>query len=195
MGEEYGPEAKKEVDQTWDQVKEIMAGGLSASTIWKAKKLIEDKVETVKKMGDEAWSKGMEQAKPLLEKNPKVKELIESNADALKSGNAKELWEKVTSSLKSGKTDELEGYVNQALDKAKSKGSQMSFGPLDQYMKMIPGGADIIPKLSQLKEIAEKHKDEGEALIKETMEDIQKIVSEKAKKAQDIVDKAKKESK
>ncbi|GAB7353548.1 hypothetical protein MBLNU459_g3983t1 [Dothideomycetes sp. NU459] len=195
MGEQYGPEAKKEVDQTWDQVKEIMAGGLSASTIWKAKKLIEDKVETVKKLGDEAWSKGMETAKPLLDKNPKVKELIESNADALKSGNAKELFEKVSSSLKSGKTDELESYVNSALDKAKSKGSQMGFGPLDQYIKMIPGGGDIIPKLTQLKEIAEKHKDEGEALLKETMEEIQQVVAKKAKKAQDLADKAKKEAK
>jgi len=41
MGEQYGPEAKKQVDETWQQVKEVMAGGLSASSLNKARKLIE----------------------------------------------------------------------------------------------------------------------------------------------------------
>ncbi|KAG9574784.1 hypothetical protein KCV01_g18089, partial [Aureobasidium melanogenum] len=184
---------------TWDQVKEIMAGGISAANINKARKIVEEKVEQVKKLGDQAWQKGLEQAKPYLDKNPKVKELIENNADALKQGNAKELFEKVKSSIDSGNTGDLEGYVKQAVDKAKSKGSQLSsqwgFGGMDQYLKMIPNGGEILPKLQQLKEVAEKHKSEGEKLLNETMEELKKVLEKQSNKAQDIVEKAKKDAK
>merc|ERR1712000_803304 len=68
MGEEYGPEAKKQVDETWKQLKDIVAGGVSVSSLNKARQLIDDKVKQVKKLGDEAWNKAYEQAKPVLEK-------------------------------------------------------------------------------------------------------------------------------
>jgi hypothetical protein len=98
------------------------------------------------------WTKGMEQAKPYLDKNPAVKELIEKNADSLKQGNIKELFEKAKSSVESGNAEDLEKYVNQAKDKA-----QKSFGGgggLDQYLKMVPGGDQIISKLGQLTDVA-----------------------------------------
>merc|ERR1712000_696185 len=114
MGEEYGPEAKKQVDETWKQLKDIVAGGVSVSSLNKARQLIDDKVKQVKKLGDEAWNKAYEQAKPVLEKNPKVKEINENNADALKQGNAKELFEKAKSSIDSGNVDDLKKYVDSA---------------------------------------------------------------------------------
>lgn len=196
MGDQYGPEVKQEVDKTWDQVKEIMQGGLSAANLNKAREIVQEKVEQVKKLGDEAWKKGLEQAKPYLEKNPRVKELVEKNADALKQGNAKELFEKVKSSVESGDTGDLEGYVSKAVDKVKSKGSQFgAFAGLDQYFKMLPKGDEVLPKLTQLKEIAEKHKDEGEKLLKETMEELQKVLEKQGKKAQDLTEQAKKDAK
>ncbi|KZL85529.1 hypothetical protein CI238_04622 [Colletotrichum incanum] len=196
MGDKYGPEAKKQVDETWKQVKDVLAGGFTASNFEKARKLVEDKVEQVRKLGDEAWKKALEEAKPYLDKNPKVKELVEKNADALKQGNAKELFEKAKTAVESGDLGGLESYVGDAVDKAKSKGSQVSetFG-LDQYFKMIPDGDQIIPKLKQLREVADKHKDEGERLFKETIEELKKVLENKAKKAEEIADKAKKEAK
>ncbi|WYZ43943.1 hypothetical protein EsH8_VII_000379 [Colletotrichum jinshuiense] len=196
MGEQYGPEAKKQVDETWKQVKDLMAGGFTASNFEKARKVIEEKVQQVKKLGDEAWKKALEEAKPYLDKNPKIKELVEKNADALKNGNAKELFEKAKSAAESGDLGGLESYVGDAVDKAKSQGSKLgeSFG-LDQYFKMIPDGDQIIPKLKQLREVADKHKDEGEKLFKETIEEIKKVLENKAKKAEQIADKAKKEAK
>jgi len=196
MGEQYGPEAQKQVDETWKQVKDVMAGGLSATTLNKARKLIQEKVEQVKKLGDEAWKKGLEQAQPLLEKNPKVKELIEKNQDLLKSGNAKELFEKAKGAVESGELGGFEDYVNEAVEKAKSKGSQLSgnWGGIDQYFKMLPQGSEILPQLKNLSEIAEKHKDEGEKLLKETMDELKKVLKTKSEKAQEIVESAKKES-
>ncbi|KAI1324320.1 hypothetical protein F5Y16DRAFT_381538 [Xylariaceae sp. FL0255] len=191
MGDNYGPEAKKQVDQTWSQAKEILGGGISVANIDKIRRLIEEKMEQVKKLGDEAWNKAQEEAKPYLDKNPKVKELIEKNASSLKQGNAKKLFEQAKKAVDSGDLSSLEDYVN----KAKSKGSEAasSMG-IDQYFKMIPSGSEILSKVSQLKEVAEKHKDEGEKLLKETMEELKQVLEKKSQKASDIAEKAKKDS-
>jgi uncharacterized coiled-coil DUF342 family protein len=195
MGDEYGPEAKKQVDETWNQVKEIMAGGLTAANVDKARKIVQENVEKVKKFGDEAWNKGLEQAKPYLDKNPKVRELIENNADALKQGNAKELFEKARSAVDSSDLGGLEKYVESAVDKAKSKGSQVAGGSMEQYFQMIPSGGEILSKVQQLREVAEQHKGEAENLLKETMDEVKQVLDKKYKKAQEIKEKAEKEAK
>ena len=196
LGDQYGPEAKRQVDETWQQVKSVLAGGFSAANLDKARKLIQDKVEQVQKLGDEAYKKGLEQAKPYLDKNPKVKELLEKNADALKQGNVKELFEQAKKAAESGDLGGLEKYVNNAAEKAKSKGKEAasSFG-LDQYFDQIPSGSEILAKVNQLREVADKHKDEGEKLLKETMDELKQVLEKKSEKAQEIAEKAKKDAK
>lgn len=192
MGENYGPEAKKQVEQTWNQAKEILAGGVSAANLDKVRRLVEEKTEQVKKFGDEAWDKALEGAKPYLEKSPKVKELIEKNSDALKQGNTKEVFDQVKKAAESGDTGALEDYVN----KAKSKGKKAASGlGIDQYFEMIPSGSEILAKVNQLREVAEKHKDEGEKLLEETAEDLKKVLETKLEKAKKIAEKTKKDSK
>lgn len=198
MGEQYGPEAKKQVDETWKQFSEVLAGGLSADNLNKARKLIQEKTEQVRKLGDEAWKKGLEEAKPYLEKSPAVKKLVEENADALKQGNAKELFDKARKAVESGQTGDLEGYVKKAVDKAKdskSKASQFVPGGLEQYLDAIPSGGEILPKLQQLKEVAEKHTDESEKLVRETVQELKKVLESKSEDAKKILDKAQKEAK
>ncbi|KAI0481369.1 hypothetical protein GGR56DRAFT_629952 [Xylariaceae sp. FL0804] len=200
MGQNYGPEAKKHVDETWQQIKEILGSGFTMANFNKVRQLVEEKTEAVKKLGDEAWKKGLEQARPYLDKNPKVRELLEKNTEALKQGNAKELFDQVRQAVESGNVGNLEKYVNQAVEKAKSKGSQMSGGGgfgfgLDQYFQMIPNGSEMLSKLSQLKEVAEKHSDEGEKLLRETMDELKQVLGRGAEKAEHIVEKAKKDAK
>ncbi|KAH8783231.1 hypothetical protein F5883DRAFT_625663 [Diaporthe sp. PMI_573] len=196
MGDQYGPEAKKQVNDTWRQVRDIAAGGLTASNLDKARKLVEEKAQELQKPGDEAWKKGLEQVKPYLDKNPQVKDPVEKNADALKHGNTKELFEKAKDTVESGKTGDLEGYVNEAVEKAKSKGSQLTGGTsLEQYIGQIPSGSEVLSKLKQLKEVAEKHTDESERLVKETLEELKKVLENKSDKAEGILKKAKEESK
>ncbi|RYO76397.1 hypothetical protein DL766_004234 [Monosporascus sp. MC13-8B] len=194
MGEEYGPEAKRQVDQTWQQIKEIMGSGLTAANLDKARRLVEEKVEQVQKLGDEAWKNGMEQAKPYLDKNPKVKELIEKNEGALRRGNVTELFQEAKKVVESGNTGDLEKYVNNAVEKSKSKGSQLSSSMgLEQYFNMIPNGSDILSRVSQLREVAEKHADGGEKLLRETMDELKQVLEKKLQKAKEIVDKEKKQ--
>ncbi|KAJ4136344.1 hypothetical protein NW768_003956 [Fusarium equiseti] len=197
LGDKYGPEAKKQVDETWKQVKDIFAGGFSASSIAKARKLIEEKVEEIKKLGDKAWKKGMEEAKPYLDKNPKVKELIEKNADALKQGNATELFKRAKSAVDSGDLGDLEKYVKDATEKAKSKGNELTGGWVDieKYIKEIPNGGEVMEKLQQLSEVASEHKEEGEKLFKETVEELRQVLEKKSEKAQEIAGEAKKDAK
>jgi hypothetical protein len=183
MANSYGPEAKKELDRTYDQIKEVLAGGVGIGAIEKIRKIVEEKVEKVKQMGDEAWKKGMEQAKPYLDKNPQIKELIEKNQDALKSGNITELYEQ----LKEGNADKIQDYVKQATEKAKNSGMGKN---MEQYIKMIPGGSQIIPKLTQLQEVAKKHGDEAEKIMKETYEEIANILSKKQKDVEKLAGKS-----
>lgn len=194
MADSYGPDAKKELDQTYSQIKDVLAGGVGVGTIAKIKELIESKVKKVQSLGDEAWKKGLEQAKPYLDKSPEIKEIVEKNADALKSSNLSDLWEKV----KSGNKEDLESYVKDAAEKAK-KGGLSSFGQLgkeaEKYIKMIPGGSEIFPKLQKLQEVAKTHGKEAEKLLKETYDEIAKILEKKTAEAEKLGEKAKNDAK
>ncbi|OAQ62372.1 apolipoprotein/apolipophorin [Pochonia chlamydosporia 170] len=193
MAENYGPEAKKQVDQTWSQVRDIFSGGFSEENLNKARKLVEEKVQQVKSLGDETWQKGIEAAKPYLDKNPKIKELVEKNADALKQGNVSQLFEKLGSAEKSGNADDVQKYVQGAVDKVKSRAEDVAEGSgLEKYFDMIPQGGEVLEKLRNIGQIAEKHRDEGEQLLKETVEDLKKVLEKKGERAEEIVREARK---
>jgi hypothetical protein len=199
MGEQYGPEAKEKVDETWKEIKDLMARGFSVTTLEKARKLIEEKTEQIKKLGDEAWKKGLDQAEPLFKKNPKIKELVEKNSDALRNGNTKELFDKVKSAVDSGNSESLQDYINTAVEKAKkSVSSAQSNGSWDGITKLLEQnseGGEMLTKLQQVGEIAEKHKGDGQKLLKETVDELMQVLEKKYQKAQELVEKAKKEAK
>lgn len=188
MGEQYGPEAKKQVDETWRQVKDIFAGGFSASSLAKARELLDEKVQQVQKLGDEAWKRGLEEAKPLLDKSPQVKELLEKNADALKKGRMDEVLSKVRDAVKSGNVGDLESYIQQA-----TQATQKGGGGLETYLDKIPQGSEILGKLEDLGRVAEEHREEGEKLFKETVGEIQRVLEDKGKRARAILESGKKD--
>lgn len=192
MADSYGPEAKKELDETYQQIKDVVKGGVSFDTVDKIRKVIEEKTEKVKQMGDQAWKKGLEQAKPMLEKNPEIKKLVEENADALKQGNVAELFEKVKSAVSSGNVDDLKEYASKAADKAKNSGMGSS---LEHYAKMIPGGSEILPKLLKLQEVAKNKSGDAEKILKETYKEVQQVLEKKTKDLEKLSEDAKKDSK
>ena len=188
MADQYGPDAKKELNRTYDQIKEVVAGGVGLETANKIRQIIQEKREKLQSLGDEAWKKGMEQAKPYFEKSPEIKKLVEENADALKKGNFGELYEKI----KSGDMGGLEKYVKSAADKA----ANTSVGKnVQEYMKMVPGGSEIIPKLQKLAEVANKRGDDAEKIMKDTYEEISKILSKKSEEVEKLAEKTKEEGK
>ncbi|KAG6022833.1 hypothetical protein E4U19_004743 [Claviceps sp. Clav32 group G5] len=193
MGENYSPDSMKLIDQTYSQVKDIiMAEGGSAAKFDQVRKLVEEKAQQISGLSDEAWKKGIEAAKPFLEKNPKIKDLIEKNADVFKNTNVNELFQK----LRSGDMEDLQKYVQDTIEKGKDMASDAGDNlGLGKYLKMVPQGGDVLQKLQQIGQIADKHKDEGEKLFKDTVEEIKKILEKQSEKGKKIVEKATKEAK
>ncbi|KAK4041322.1 hypothetical protein C8A01DRAFT_34625 [Parachaetomium inaequale] len=193
MGAQYGPEAQKLVDETWSQVRDVMASGFSAESADKVRKIVEERTQQMRKMGDDLWDKGVEQAQPYLDKSPRLKELVTSNRDLLKEGNVAGLLKQIKSLGEGGDAAKVEDYVRQAVDKAKAKGSQAgggAFAALSQFLGSDDAGK-LQDKMGVLSEVVSKHSSEGAALLEETRKDVRKLLAEKAQKAQKIVDSAK----
>ncbi|KAJ4290030.1 hypothetical protein N0V88_006832 [Collariella sp. IMI 366227] len=193
MGAQYGPDAKKLVDETWSQVNDVMASGFSVESADKVRKIVEERTQQIRKIGDDLWNKGLEQAKPYLDKNPQLKDLVEGNSDILKQGNVSDILKQLKSLGEGGDMKKVETYIKEAVEKAKSKGSKAvggagSFGALGQFLgsSSEDAGRKIQDNIGVLSEV-------GKQLLEETKEDLKKLLEEKAKKAQKIVDKAKKE--
>ncbi len=204
MGAQYGPDAKKVVDETWSQVNDVLASGFSIESADKVRKIVEERTEQVRKLGNDVWDKGLEQAKPYLDKSPTLKKLVTENTDLLRQGNVTELFKQIKTLGEGGDSSKLEEYVKQAVEKAKQtaskaapKGSGESLGALGQFLSSASGdaGRKLQDNIGVLSEIASKHSEEGKKLLEETKDDLQKLLAEKAKKAQKIAESAKREAK
>jgi len=196
MGEQYGPEAKKQVDETWNEIQDILKSGFSMDSFSKIQKLVQDKSQQIQKYGDQAWQKGIEQAKPILDKSPQLKELVENNKEKLLKGDLGQLWSKLQEAGKSGNSDDITSFVKEQVNKASqsSSGSSGSSG-IEQLLSMIPGGSDIGGTLQQLQEIGQKHGKEAEGLVMSAVDEIKKVLSSKMEEAQKLKDKAEKDVK
>ncbi|CAF9903142.1 MAG: hypothetical protein ALECFALPRED_000145 [Alectoria fallacina] len=195
MGDKYGPDAKKQVDETWDQIRDILKSGVSASTIPKIQSLVQEKVQKIQELGGKVWDQGIEKAKPYLDKSPEVKNLVEENKEKLKKqGNVQELYEKIKDAVQSGSTDSLKQYVQSTVNKV-GQGSGGDHGGIEKYLSMVPGGGDIIPKLTQLQQIAQEHGEEAEKIAKDTFKEMQEVLQRKVGEAEELAQKAKKNAK
>lgn len=112
MSDSMGPEVKQKIDETYKEIADVLKGGIGFGTIDKVRKLVQEKIDQAKKLGDQAWQQGYEQVKPMLEKNPQVKELVETNLDALKQGNVAEALSKVKDAVSYGSSEDLEKYIH-----------------------------------------------------------------------------------
>merc|ERR1712098_26459 len=192
MGDQYGPEAKKKVDETWNQVQDALKGGIGVGSLDQVRKIIEEKIQDVRQIGDQAWDKGMEQAKPYLDKSPQVKEFVEKNKDKLKNSNLNELWDQVQQAAQKGDTADLEKFAKEKADQASQ---HFGGGSLEQYFKMLPNSGEIGSKFQQLKEVADKHGDKAQKLLQETFDEVKKVLEKKVDEGQKIAEQASKDAK
>lgn len=191
LGQKYGPEAKKQVDETWDQLSDLVKSGVGIGTADKARRLVEDKIQKVREMGEKAFEQGFEQVQPMLDKNPQVRDFVEENLQTLKqSGNVAEAVEQVKKAVSSGSTKDLEAYVKQAKQGAEQFGSSQ----LAKWLEMVPNGGQIVPQLQRLREVAESKGERAEELVKETIGEVQKILSKKTQEAEQLYEEGKKDA-
>lgn len=190
LADQYGPDAKKQFEEVQSKVQDIAAKGLSAGSIAEIASLVNSKYSELKKKGEEAYSAGFEKSvTPLLEKYPEAKKFVDENKDALKNGNIKDLIASVQKAVDSKDLGALQEYA----DKAKSMASSSGFD-LEKYFHAIPSGSEIMKKISDIKEAAEKHGDEAKELSEKTFKEIKEILTKRADEAAKIAEKAKKDA-
>ncbi|KAK5047610.1 hypothetical protein LTR16_011123, partial [Cryomyces antarcticus] len=63
------------------------------------------------------------------------------------------------------------------------------------WLKMIPGGGEILPKLSQLRDVADKHGKEAEKLLRDTMDELKGVLEKRSGQASELAEKAEKSAK
>lgn len=182
MGDAYGPKAKEEVDKTWRQISDIIKAGVSVDSADKIKSLIQEKKDKLQSLGDEAWKKGLEESQSYLEKNPKLKQLIEENADTLKKGNFKELWGLLKDNVPSGKTEDVEKYIKEKVDQAKNS----DFSGLDQWLNKLPGGSDLVSQLQSLQSTAQKKGSKTEEVLRETLEELRDVLKKRMEQVEKL---------
>jgi len=112
-GDRFGPEAQKQVTQTFNEISDILKQGFQWDTANQIRSLVQNKAQELQKLQKQAFDHGWEQVKPMLDKNPKVKEFVDQNMDTLKQGNVVEVLNKVRSAVSSGSTQDLEQYIKQ----------------------------------------------------------------------------------
>lgn len=83
MGDQFGPEAKKIVDETWKQVQDILKG-----RCWRWRSRAAAEIDSRQDPGDAeggrpGLAEELEQAKPYLDYSPKVRELVIQNEEIL----------------------------------------------------------------------------------------------------------------
>ncbi|KAF2859898.1 hypothetical protein K470DRAFT_218135 [Piedraia hortae CBS 480.64] len=192
LGNSVGPEAKKQVDDTWKQVQEILRQGINFGTLDRIQKLIQDKTQQVRKLSGQAFDKGMEQVKPMLDKNPQAKQLVEQNLDTLRSSNSvSEALSRIREAASSGSTLDLEKYIVHAKEKARTQFT--SGGGLSDWLSQLPQGGRILPQLQKLKNAAETHGQDAQQLARETVDDLYSILERRAKQAEELANKASKQ--
>lgn len=199
LGDSYGPEAKKRVDQVWNEISNILKGGVSAESIDKIQSVAQDKIKVVQEYGEQAWTEGMEKVKPYLDKSPQARKLLEENATALKKGNAGELFEKVRQSVESGDLDSIERYVQNAVKKQTKQSSDDSAEEGgEQSMGSLPGASDVVSKLSQkmhqIHQITE-HGQEAKQIAKDTADEIEQVLNRRLSEAHRLTEKTEKKAK
>jgi len=167
---------------------------VSQQTVSKIQKLVQDTQDRMQKFGDQAWEKGMEKAKPYLEKSPEVKKFIEENSDALKKGNVTEVWAKVSKALDSGKVDDLKAYLKETTDKAKKGGKGLMGKGIEQYINMVPGGSEVLKKVQAMQEVASERGEEAEDIVKKAWEDVRSVVEKRTTEIEKLAKKAKKDA-
>lgn len=182
FGENIGPEAQKQVNETFNEISNILQQGFQWDTVDRIRQLVQNKAQELQKLQKKAFDQGWDQIKPMLDKNPKVKEVVNKNMDTLKQGNVAQLLNQVRSAVSSGNTSDLENYVKQATQKAQ----QSTSSNLGSWLNMIPNGSQIMPQLQKLQKVAQEQGGEAEQLARDTMKEITQVLEKRGQKLEQL---------
>ncbi|KAI5815172.1 hypothetical protein BZA77DRAFT_345125 [Pyronema omphalodes] len=216
MADEYGPDAKKVVDETYKELEDLYKEGVTPQGVYKAVQLVKEKKEKIKDMGikvaEKAWEKGTKEAQPYLEKFPEVKKVVEENMDSLKGmalGGGisvtmipklfKTIMDATQGDAKEG-TEKLKKYFEDITKDGKKKMEDFTDSDafqgaseyVEKYIKSIPGGEEALkgmPSIDELVNLSKNKGPEAQKLLKETMNDISKVLEKRIGEAKELAKK------
>lgn len=183
LGDRLGPGAKREVDETFCEVSNIVKQGVNEGTVDRINRIVQDKARQIKSRSQQAWFVAMDQMQHILERNPRVKCIVDDNMDTSRQGRAKEVSDKIRQAVMSGSTGELERYIKDISKKTQ----QHSSGSLSNWLSRLPDGSKILPQLQQLKEAAETKSADAEQLARETLNDVSRILDQRTRQAEGLL--------
>ncbi|KAF7193671.1 hypothetical protein HII31_05017 [Pseudocercospora fuligena] len=176
LGDHLGPGAKKQVDETFKQMSDIVKQGVTIDTSEQLKKLVQKLTRELTWRRERAWQTAEEQIEPLLLRNPHVKEIVDQIVEVLHQGRAKDVVDKVRQAVLSGSIGELERYI-QSL---KRKQQEFSSRGLSEWLSRAQDGSRILQNLQQLKEAADTHDPKAEQLARISLREAAEVLDQRA---------------
>jgi len=203
-----GEEGKKMMDDVKKQLSEMFQkGGASTDDVVnKAKEMLSSKQKDLQGAGEQAWKKGMDSAKPYLDKVPDLRKTLEENRDAfagLVSGGSTEIWDRVKKVANASKKDqqkaveEFKSWAKEKADQAQ-QGGEETWDKLEDLIKQLPGGQAVLaasPELQKYTDALKKKAPEAQKLAEETLNDIMNVLKEKSQKIEQLGKETKDEAK
>ncbi|KZT08410.1 uncharacterized protein LAESUDRAFT_723926 [Laetiporus sulphureus 93-53] len=215
MAEQSGPGAKKIMDDTTRQVMEMFSKGFNPDRLNEARELLQSKTDEIRKLakssGQDAWNKAVQEASPFLDKLPEIRKLLENNANefaaaGVAQGNAaQEVFARVKEAaegdvLKSKeKMKELQEFVLKKAQEAQELWSMdRGWNGMQDWLTAISGGEEILqktPDIGAFTQLAHQRGEDARKLTKETYDDIVKVLEEKGRKAKQLAERTRQETK
>lgn len=160
--DQYGPEAKKQANEVYDEVKKILEAGVSVEGLTRVKKLVDEKKEEVKKLGSkaakESYEKGEKQVQEALKNYPEVKKVLEQYKDKITGGGISvaaipTIFKQISNLKGDGKdgAEKIKSYIDKTIEKGQKKGSSLLDSDLvadtvsmaEKYIRAFPGGEKV----------------------------------------------------
>lgn len=158
LGKTYGPEAQRVVDETYSQVQDILAQGMTPQGVYRATNLVQDKIKEVKQMGkkaaETAWNEGSKEMQQYMDKLPSgVRGVLDDNMQSLKdlalSGGIStsmipQIFNRVKEAASEGSdsledTQQFKEFVDEVTKKAQSNSGllNMNLGDNEGWQKTL----------------------------------------------------------
>ncbi|GAO47545.1 hypothetical protein G7K_1750-t1 [Saitoella complicata NRRL Y-17804] len=208
LSEKAGPEAKKIVDETYSELKDLVGKGVTPASIASAVALIARQVSKAKELApdaldaDKLWQQAQEKAKPYLEKVPDLKKLLDDNAETIKAVGGpdaeklvQEIYAKAEEISKKGlnkdSISDLQSFITERASTASSIASKAGTNALSQAKELYKQ----VPDIAELQKLGKEHGPEVKKIVEEGWGEVKEVLKKKVEEARKVAEKAQKDVK
>ena len=203
------------------QLKDIFSKGFSQDSVDEARRLLQSKTSELRKFAQssaqEAWDHALKEATPYLDKIPEIKQLLNDNRDKFiaagaatltgGSSSTQEIFARIKDvaqgdlAKNKDKMNELRKFVEDKAREAESQGAKQlerGWESLQDWVRTMPGGEDALKRMPDVKvfvKVSQERSEDAKKLAKETYEAVLQVLEEKGKKAKQLTEEVKEDTK